>query len=149
MSKYLEFASRLAIQNVDEGGQPFDACIVYQGEIIAEGVNEIHLRNDISAHAELIAIVKAQRHLNTIDLSGCTLYASGQPCPMCLGAIAFANIKEVYYNNTLQDATDVKLALSEQIYNFIQDKPTTLDLKLIHEKIDINPMGYYKDKGKR
>lgn len=59
--------------------------------------------------------MKAQRHLNTTDLSGCTLYASGQPCPMCLGAIAFANIKVVYYNNTLQDATDVKLALSEQI----------------------------------
>lgn len=56
MSKYLEFASRLAIKNVDEGGQPFDACIVYQGEIIAEGVNEIHLRNDISAQQNLLQL---------------------------------------------------------------------------------------------
>ncbi len=149
MSEYLEYANKLAMTNVDEGGQPFGACIVYKGEIIAEGANETHIKNDVTRHAELIAIEKAQKHLNTMDLSECVLYASGHPCPMCLGAIGFANLKEVYYNNTLKEAKEASLGLSLDIYHFIKDEPTDLELKLVHTKTETDPMTYYSNKGKR
>ncbi|NLW15688.1 MAG: nucleoside deaminase [Erysipelothrix sp.] len=148
MSKYLEYVSQLAINNIEAGGGPFGACIVYRGEIIAEGVNETHLVNDITRHAELIAIEKAQKHLDTMDLSECVMYASAHPCAMCLGAIGFSNIKEVYYSNTLEEAQAVGLGLSLNIYNFIKGHEEALDLKFEHVESDLNPMKSYQEKHK-
>ncbi len=144
MSKYMDYVNQLAIQNVENGGDPFAACIVYEDEIIAEGVNELHLINDITRHAELIAIQKAQKHLDSKDLSKCTLYASGHPCPMCMGAIGFSNLKEVYYHNSLEDAENVNLGLSKDIYHYIQNKPNPLEIKMIRVVDEDNdPMKVY------
>lgn len=130
MNKYMNYVNKLAIKNVENGGDPFAACIVYEDKIIAEGVNEMHLVNDITRHAELIAIEKAQVYFDSTDLSKCVLYASGHPCPMCLGAIGFSNLKEVYYNNSLEEAEAIGLGLSLDIYNYIKDKPNNLGLKM-------------------
>ncbi|UFH60374.1 nucleoside deaminase [Sulfurovum mangrovi] len=89
--------------NANEGG-PFGAVIVKDGEILAKAHNRVLATNDPTAHAEVIAIKKASQLLGTHDLSGCTLYATTQPCPMCLGAIFWARIKTVYYGTTTLDA---------------------------------------------
>lgn len=142
----MDYVTKLAKTNVDEGGQPFGACIVYQGEIIAEGVNETHFKNDVTRHAELIAIEIAQEKLNTMDLSECTLYASGHPCPMCMGAIGFSNIKDVFYGNTLEDASNAGLGLSQDIYDFIKGDKEALELNFDKVELELDPMLYYKDK---
>lgn len=120
----MERALELARRNVKDGGDPFGAVLAKDGEIIAEGVNELHKTYDISAHAELIAIRNAQAKLQTHDLTGYTMYASGQPCPMCLSAMYFTNIKDVYYCLSVNDAEKVGLGRSKQIYENLQ-KPFT------------------------
>ncbi|GGF18839.1 tRNA-specific adenosine deaminase [Halobacillus andaensis] len=90
--------------------------MVKNGEVISEGVNELHKTYDISGHAELIAIRNAQTQLQTHDLSGCHMYASGQPCPMCLTAMYFSGIHNVYFAESIDDAEAVGLGLSKQVY---------------------------------
>ena len=84
--KWLQHTIEMAVTNVIEGEGPFAAIIVKEGKIIGSGTNLVHLHNDPSAHAELLAIREACSYLATTDLSDCILYASGEPCPMCLGA---------------------------------------------------------------
>lgn len=143
MSKYMDYVNELAVENVKNGGDPFAACIVYEDQMIAEGVNETHLKKQVSRHAELIAIEKAQALLDSNDLSKCILYASGHPCPMCLGAIGFTGIKTVYYNNSLEEAESVELGLSLDIYKFIKKEKSSFNLKLKQIEIDNNPMSFY------
>lgn len=88
-------------------GGPFGAVIVKDGEIIAEAFNRVTSSNDPTAHAEVTAIREACKKLNTFDLSGCELYTSCEPCPMCLAAIYWARIKKIYYANTKEDAADI------------------------------------------
>ena len=102
--KYLDKAIEIANNNVDRGGGPFGALIVKDGEVIAEAGNEVTLSNDPTAHAEILAIRKASASLQSFDLSGCELYTSCEPCPMCLGAIYWANIDAVFYSATHLDA---------------------------------------------
>ena len=90
-----------------EGG-PFGAVIVQDGEIIAEGNNQVLMTNDPTAHAEVVAIRRACAKLGRFDLSDCELYTSCEPCPMCLGAIYWARPKAVYYANTKRDAADIE-----------------------------------------
>lgn len=116
MNKFMERAVQLAVQNVQDGGDPFGAVLVKNDVIIAEGVNELHKRYDISGHAELVAIKQAQKQKRTHDLSGYTMYASGEPCPMCLAAMYFSGITDVYYCQTVDDANAVGLGKSKQIY---------------------------------
>ena len=116
MDQFMERAVKLALENIEEGGTPFGAVLVKDGEIIAEGVNELHVKHDISGHAELLAIRRAQQKLQTDDLSGYTMYASGQPCPMCLTAIYYANISDVYFCASIEDAAAVGLGASVDIY---------------------------------
>ncbi|GIP37374.1 tRNA-specific adenosine deaminase [Paenibacillus sp. J31TS4] len=95
---YLHQAVELARQNVTEArGRPFGAVLVKDGEIIATGVNEILATGDPTAHAELLAIRRAASRLGTPRLTGCTVYASGLPCPMCLSAIYLAGVEAVYF----------------------------------------------------
>lgn len=89
--------------NANEGG-PFGAVIVKDGEILAKTHNRVLATNDPTAHAEVIAIKEASQVLGTYDLSGCILYVTTQPCPMCLGAIFWARIAMVYYGTTKLDA---------------------------------------------
>ena len=108
--QFMREAIRLADESVELGGGPFGAVIVKDGEIIAERSNSVTLDNDPTAHAEVNAIREACRTLGTFDLSGCVLYTSCEPCPMCLGAIYWAGIERIYYGNTRKDAADIDFA---------------------------------------
>jgi len=96
----------MSIANVDRGGGPFAALIVRQGEVIAEGLNSVTLGHDPTAHAEINAIRAATEKLGTHELHDCVLYCSCEPCPMCLGAIYWARIPEVYFGNSREDANE-------------------------------------------
>jgi len=95
----------LAISTISDGNTPFGAIVTKNGEIIAEAVNETTSSKDPTAHAELLAIRKAAKVLNSNDLSGCELYASGEPCTMCLSAIYFTGIQKVYVAYEQKEAT--------------------------------------------
>lgn len=104
----------------DEGG-PFGAIVVKEGKIVGKGHNRVLKNNDPTCHAEVEAIREACRNLGTYDLTGCELYASSYPCPMCLGAIIWANIKKVYYANSAEDAGAIGFR-DDYIYDFIKGK---------------------------
>lgn len=100
----MRLAVDLAVENVAAGGGPFGAVIVRDGEVVATGVNRVTANNDPTAHAEVCAIREACSKLNTFDLSGCEIYASCEPCPMCLGAIYWAHIDCIYHGCNAADA---------------------------------------------
>lgn len=101
-------AIRLATENVAAGGGPFGAVIARpDGDIIATGVNRVTAKHDPTAHAEVQAIRAAAERLGTFDLSGLDIYASCEPCPMCLGAIYWARLSRLFYGNTASDAAAV------------------------------------------
>ncbi|WP_313957013.1 nucleoside deaminase [Bacillus sp. FJAT-22090] len=146
MNRYMKRAVELAIDNVENGGQPFGAVLVKRDEIIAEGVNELHMKHDISGHAELLAIRRAQELLQTNDLSGYTMYASGFPCPMCFAAMKFAGIEKIYYCATLDEAKTVGLGKSAIIYEDLQKPQETLGM--LHMRLEdgtVNPMDLWKE----
>lgn len=89
---------------VDGTGGPFGCVIVKDGEIVSEGTNRVVSKNDPTCHGEIEAIRAAAHRLGTFDLAGCTLYTSGEPCPMCAGAIHWARIDRVVYASTIADA---------------------------------------------
>lgn len=103
-AKYMEMAIRLSEENIDNGGGPFGAVIVKDGEVIATGANRVVPNSDPTAHAEVMAIRQACAKLGTFSLEGCTIYSSCEPCPMCLSAIYWAGIKRLCYGNTKDDA---------------------------------------------
>ena len=107
MDKYdfIKEAVDLAKRNVIENqGGPFGAVIVKDGNIIVKAVNQVIKENDPTCHAEIVAIRKACKILGSYQLDDCELYASCQPCPMCLGAIFWARPQKVYYASTMDDA---------------------------------------------
>lgn len=116
-------AIALSIESVNSGGGPFGAVIARNGEIVAEGSNNVTLHHDPTAHAEVSAIREACRKLETFDLSGCDIYTSCEPCPMCLGAIYWAHIDKIYYANDRRDAADIGFD-DDFIYQEIALKPT-------------------------
>ncbi len=118
--KFMQAAILEAENNIitNEGG-PFGAVIVREGVIIARGHNKVLKNNDPTCHAEIQAIRAACKALGTFDLNGCELYTSCYPCPMCLSAIIWANIKTVYYGNTAEDAAAIGFR-DDFIYDFIK-----------------------------
>ncbi len=120
---FMARAIELSEKNIQKGGGPFGAVIVKDNKIIAEGYNQVTTSNDPTAHAEVTAIREAAKILNTFDLSGCTIYTSCEPCPMCLGAIYWAKIDKIFYGNTQHDANDIGFS-DEFIYKEIA-KPTS------------------------
>jgi tRNA(Arg) A34 adenosine deaminase TadA len=102
--KMMRKAIRLSVKNVEAGGGPFGAVIVKEGKEIASGVNRVTKTNDPTAHAEVTAIRKAAKKLKDFNLSGCEIYTSCEPCPMCFSAIYWARIEKIYYANTKKDA---------------------------------------------
>ncbi len=108
--EFMREAIRLANESVKNGGGPFGAVIVKDGEIVAGSANSVTTDNDPTAHAEVNTIRKACRKLGTFDLSGCVIYTSCEPCPMCLGAIYWAHIDRIYYGNTKKDAAEIDFA---------------------------------------
>jgi len=105
---FMRTAIELSVQNVSECiGGPFGAVIVKDGKVVAKSANKVTSTNDPTAHAEVSAIRLACTTLNTYDLSGCVIYTSCEPCPMCLGAIYWSRIETIYYANTKADAAHV------------------------------------------
>ena len=129
---FMREAIRLANKSVERGGGPFGAVIVKDGEIIAGSSNSVTIDNDPTAHAEVNTIREACRRLGTFDLSGCTVYTSCEPCPMCLGAIYWARISRIFYGNTRKDARNIKFA-----DDFIYEE---LDRKMEDRTVPIIPL---------
>ena len=119
--EFMRRAIRLSLDNVKKGGGPFGAVIVKDGKIIATGTNKVTLNTDPTAHAEVEVIRKAAKKLNNYDLSGCELYTSCEPCPMCLSAVYWSNISRIYFGNTKKDAAKIGFR-DDFIYKEI-DKP--------------------------
>ncbi len=105
--KFMQKAIDLSIESVKNGGGPFGAVIVKDGKIISANSNSVTSSNDPTAHAEVNTIRDACKKLQTFDLEGCEIYTSCEPCPMCLGAIYWANISKIYFANTKTDAKNI------------------------------------------
>ena len=119
MNKFMDVAIDLSDDNFEKNyGGPFGACIVKDGKIIGKGINRVIKDNDPTAHAEVVAIRNACKELGTHDLTGCEIYTSCYPCPMCLSAIIWANIKKVYYANTKEDAANIGFR-DDFIYDYL------------------------------
>jgi tRNA(Arg) A34 adenosine deaminase TadA len=135
MNPHMKIAKELAKENlVTNAGGPFGACIVKDGKIIGRGSNHVLAHNDPTAHAEVMAIRDACQNIGSYDLSGCEVYSSCYPCPMCLSAIIWANIKTVYYGNTKEDAAKIGFR-DDFIYDYLEtlslEKPDEQVLKMI------------------
>lgn len=110
----MQEAIRLAVENVRSGnGGPFGAVVVKNGEIVAGGANQVTATSDPTAHAEVVAIRAAAVKLNNFVLSGCEMYASCEPCPMCLAAIYWARMDRIYFAASRQDAA--KAGFDDQV----------------------------------
>jgi len=129
---FMREAIRLADESVERGGGPFGAVIVKDGKIVAGSANSVTIDLDPTAHAEVNTIRKACRQLGTFDLSGCVIYTSCEPCPMCLGAIYWARLDRIYYANNRKDAADIDFA-----DNFIYEE---LDKTLDNRTVPIIPL---------
>ena len=152
MNEYMKVAKDLANENLKtNAGGPFGACIVKDGKIIGKGSNNVLANNDPTAHAEVMAIRDACKNINSYDLSGCELYTTCYPCPMCLSAIIWSNIKKVYYGNTKEDAADIGFR-DDFIYDFInkvslnEENNTILDLKSMNREETIEEFNKFKNK---
>ena len=121
MNKYMLEADKEAKRNlITNDGGPFGAVIVKDGIIVGRGSNQVLKEKDPTLHAEMVAIKDACKNLNSYDLSGCTIYTSCYPCPMCMSAIIWANIKEVYYGNCKEDADFIGFR-DDFIYNYFRN----------------------------
>ena len=147
MNKYMEVANDLAQENLKtNNGGPFGACIVKDNKIIGKGNNRVVGNNDPTAHAEVVAIRDACKNINSFDLSGCELYTTCYPCPMCLSAIIWSNIKKVYYGNTSLDAEMIGFR-DEFIYEYIRNSNSdVLDLECIDREETIKAFKEYLEK---
>jgi len=105
--EFMREAISLSLESINKGGGPFGAVIVKDGKRISGSSNTVTIDSDPTAHAEVNAIRKACKTLNTFDLSGCEIYTSCEPCPMCLAAIYWARIDIIYYGNTKEDARKI------------------------------------------
>lgn len=129
--KYMNLAAKLAFDNIDRGGGPFGAVIVRDDKVLSTGVNTVTLSNDPTAHAEISAIRNACRSLQTFQLSGCIVYSSCEPCPMCLSALYWAGVKKIFFGNTKEDAAAIDFS-DKFIYEEIVRKPWMRRIPGIH-----------------
>jgi len=120
-NKFMLRAIELSISSAEDTGGPFGCVMVKDDKIIAEGSNKVTFSNDSTAHAEIVAIREACKQLNTFNLSGCDLYASCEPCPMCLSAIYWSHVDNIFYANTREDAKKINFDDS-LIYSEISKK---------------------------
>ncbi|HQP90554.1 MAG TPA: nucleoside deaminase [Bacteroidales bacterium] len=132
---FLKLAIELAKENVKNGGGPFGAVIVKDGQIIAKGTNRVTSHNDPTAHAEIVAIRQACEKLNDFQLTDCIIYSSCEPCPMCLGAIYWARPKKLVFAADKFDAANAGFDDS-MIYDEIQLPYNDRHLETINLRID-------------
>ncbi len=121
--KFMRKAIAISKKSVENGGGPFGAVIVKDGVVVASSNNQVTKNNDPTAHAEVMAIRKACKKLNTFDLTGCVLYASCEPCPMCLSAMYWAHIDHYFYANQKEDAKSI--GFDDQFIYEELDKPVS------------------------
>ncbi len=122
---FMQQAVGLALENVQRGGGPFGAIIVKDGRVIASGVNQVTATSDPTAHAEIVAIRKACQVLQNFELTGCEIYCSCEPCPMCLGAIYWARPQRVFFaapGTAAADAGFDDTFIKQQILKPIQNQ---------------------------
>ena len=131
---FLSEAIELAHANVEKGGRPFGAVIVKDGSVIASGVNEILHTNDPTSHAELNAIRAASQKLHSANLTGCTVYASGHPCPMCLAAMRMSGIGEVIYAYSNEEGAPYGLSTAA-IYAELAKPFSQQSMKIRHQPV--------------
>ena len=147
MNKYMERANKLAKYSMDNNkGGCFGSVIVKDGVIVGEGYNTVTSDNDPTNHGEINAIKNACKNLNTFDLSGCELYTSAYPCPMCLGAIMWANIKTVYYGATAEDTGNIGFR-DDFMYEWLNNRNDSLRLIEMNRKecVEVQQMWLAKD----
>ena len=149
MNKYMQIAKELSEDNLKTNvGGPFGACIVKENKIIGMGSNHVLSNNDPTAHAEIMAIREACKNINSYDLSDCELYTSCYPCPMCLSAIIWSNIKKVYYGNTKEDANKIGFR-DDFIYDYIKNNNEAkeiLDLECLDREQTIKAFNEFASK---
>ena len=146
----IELGIEEARKTMNEGkGGPFGAVITRNGKIITVASNTVISSHDASAHAEINAIRKAGKILGTHDLSDCEIYTTGYPCPMCLSAIIWANIKKVYYGTNLDDAKEIGFR-DEFIYEHIKNNGLgeLIEFENIEREKCLELFKEYKDSGK-
>lgn len=115
--EFMDLAVRLSEENIENGGGPFGAVVVRDGEVVATGVNRVTSNNDPTAHAEVEAIRNACRKLADFQLKDCDVYSSCEPCPMCLSALYWAGVRRIFFGNTKEDADAIEFS-----DNFIYDQ---------------------------
>lgn len=128
----------LAIEEATNGirngeGGPFGSVIVKDGKVVGRGHNQVVLNNDATCHGEMQAIRDASKNLGTFDLSGCEIYTTGEPCPMCLGAILWANISKVYYGCNIIDTEDIGFR-DNKFYNMTKEEKAEFISELDREE---------------
>ncbi|MEZ0392791.1 MAG: nucleoside deaminase [Pseudobdellovibrionaceae bacterium] len=128
--KWMARAVSISSENIDKGGGPFGAVIVKDGQIVAEGANQVTYTMDPTAHAEVVAIRMACQKLQTFDLTGCEIFTSCEPCPMCLSAIYWARISKIYFANTKKDAARIQFD-DDFIYQEIPKNPSQRKIPMI------------------
>lgn len=138
---YLQQALALAEHNVSQGGRPFGAVIVRKGEVVAEAVNTLHLNADPTGHAELNGLRAVSARSGSAALRECTVYASGQPCPMCLSAMYLTGVREVYFANSNNDGERFNLSTAA-IYQQLQ-QPTDQQSLPVHHLPQGNGVALY------
>ncbi len=151
MNKFMRAAIKEAQKGIHQGhGGPFGAVIVKDGKVVARGHNQVVKNNDPTCHGEMQAIRAASKKLATFDLTGCDIYTTGEPCPMCMGAILWANINKVYYGCNIDDTE--KIGFRDSVFYQMQedgmgDKVLELDreacLKLYQEYLSIQDRTNY------
>ena len=136
MNNYFSEAIKVAQKgvNLKEGG-PFGAVVVKENKIIGIGNNQVLKNNDPTAHAEVIAIRDACQKLNTYDLTGCSIYSTSEPCPMCISAIIWSNIKNIYFATDRKKVKKIGFR-DDLIYNYLEGKNNNI-IKL-HKVENIN-----------
>ena len=147
MDKHIDFL-KMAIEesnlSVKNASSPFGAVVVKDGKIIAKAHNTVVLDCDATAHAEVNAIRQAGKYLGSFDLSGCVLYTSCEPCPMCLNAIKWSNIKEIYYAADRNDADSI--GFRDRV--FYEEDVVSLKRIKLDEALKVMQDWYHSDKKK-
>ncbi|MGP4073526.1 nucleoside deaminase [Piscibacillus sp. B03] len=139
--KFLRQAIELAQENVRNGGRPFGAVLVKDGEVIATGVNETNATHDITAHAELLAVRRANEQLQTPFLEGTEMYASGQPCPMCMAAMHSAKVGKIYFAYSYEQGQSYGLS-STDVLDELKKPIGEQVIDIQHKTIDVEEHPY-------
>lgn len=146
---FMEEALREAYEGIEQGhGGPFGSVVVKDGEIVGRGHNRVLYKQDATCHGEMEAIRDACRRLGTHDLSGCELYTTAEPCPMCLGAILWANIQEVYFGCDRADTADIGFR-DDVFYQYMDGSQDLLKLTQVQHEACRSLFEVYRKKEDR